>query len=240
MPWYQGTESGGWSAGQRSGGGNGAVPILVCAGLVLIFGCIGGAILADSYWGNPPREQAEAERIHIENQGLEERQRIDLEAHQRQMDNEARKDEERTNQTLLWRDRWNGAGIALATSVSIGVLIILGIRVAAPTAVQVYERYSRRREQLVVQQVKLKAMRREQELAQVERLREQRWSEQIRLQRLREECRLEQIRLQRFRTTPAHEKDGGNGKGHEPIPDQPIMTLPAMQHLSDTTQQPSQ
>ena len=36
MSWYQGTESGGWPTGQRSEGGKGAVPILVCAGLGLL------------------------------------------------------------------------------------------------------------------------------------------------------------------------------------------------------------
>ena len=185
----QGTES--------RGSGVKEVVLLVVFLLIAAF-CV-GVTVGDSYWGNPAREQAEAERIRIENRDLEERQQIDLEAYQQQKDNEIQALKERARRALWWQDRWNELGMALASAAVVGFLTIAGVRVAIPVAVQAYERYAYRRAQLVEKETRLAEKRLEREVRRAERLREER--------------RLEQVRLQRVRVALAREQDGGNGRG---------------------------
>ena len=151
-------------------------------------------VVGDSYWGNPAREEAEADQIRIENKGLEERQRIDREAYQQQKGNEVQALKEQAQQALLWRDRRHELGMVLATAIVAGLLIITGVRIAAPVAVHAYERYAYRRARLVEQQTRF---------------------EETQATRMREERQLlEEIRLQRAGATLAQEQDGGNGRGH--------------------------
>ena len=165
--------------------------------LLIVFLLIGafaaGVMIADSYWGNPPREEAEAEQIRIQNRDLEERQRIDREAYQQQKDNEVQALKEQAERALMWRDRWNELGMVLAAATVAGLLIIAGVRMATPVAAQAYERYTDRRTQLVEQQIRL---------------------EEMRAKVLRQARQREEISLQRARVTLAQEQDGGNGRGH--------------------------
>jgi hypothetical protein len=188
---YQGTGS--------RGSGVKEVVLLVVFLLVAAF-CVGGLIVGDSYLGNPAREQAEAERIRIENKDLEERQLIGRDAYQQQKDNEVQALKERAQRALWWQDRWNELGMALASAAVVGLLTIAGIRVAIPVAVQAYERYAYRRAQLVKQETRLAERQIEREVGQAERLREER--------------RLEQVRLQQARVAPVREQDSGNGREH--------------------------
>jgi hypothetical protein len=194
------------------GSGVKEVVLLVVFLLVAAF-CVGGLIVGDSYLGNPAREQAEAERIRIENRDLEERQQIDRDAYQQQKDNEVQVLKERAQRALLWQDHWNELGMALATAAVVGLLAIAGIRVAIPVAVQAYERYAYRRAQLVEQETRLTEKRLEREVGQAERLREERRLEEVRLQRIRVALveaqgdgngRERGFRLEQTRTTSSH------------------------------------
>jgi hypothetical protein len=178
------------------GSGLKEVVLLVVFLLVAAF-CV-GMLLADSYWGNPPREQVEADQIRIENRDLEERLQIDREAYRRQKEDEAQARREQAQRALWWQDRWNELGMALAAAAVVGLLTIAGIRVAIPVAVQAYEQYSYRRAQLVKQETRLAERRLEREVEQAERLREER--------------RLEQVRLQRARVALVEAQGDGNGR----------------------------
>jgi len=195
---YQGAES----------RGSGVKVVVVFVGLLIAAAFVAGWMLADSYWGNPPREEAEAEQIRIENRGTEERQRIELEAYQRQKDIEVQAVKERAERALWWQDRWNELAMVLATVAVAGLLIIAGVRIAAPVTVHAYERHAYHRARLVEQQTRFEEM-------QAARMREKR---QL----------LEEVRLQRVAATLAQERDGGNGGGRGSHPEQSAI-LPTMQ-----------
>jgi len=150
--------------------------VVVFASLLLIAVFAAGWILSDSYWGIPPREQAAAEQMHIQNIGTTERQQIELEAYQQQMNNEVQALKERAQRALWWQDRWNELAMVLATVAVAGLLIIAGVRIAAPVTADAYKRYADCRARLVEQQSKF---------------------EETRAVRMREERRLLEIRLQR-------------------------------------------
>jgi hypothetical protein len=186
---YQGT-------GSR---GNGVKEVVLLAVFLLVAAfCVGGVIVGDSYWGNPAREQVEADQIRIENRDMAERLQIDREAYRQQKEDEAQARREQAQRALLWQDRWNELGMVLATAAVAGLLTIAGIRVAMPVAVQAYERYAYRRAQLVKQETRLAERQLEREVGQAERLREER--------------RLEQVRLQRARVALAETQSDGNGR----------------------------
>lgn len=168
--------------------------ILVFLGLLLLAAFAIGTILTGSYWGNPPKEQALAERIRIENKGIEEWQRIDLLAYQREKDDEAEHRRQRNARALLWTDRWNELGMGLAIVSVVGLLAIAAIWVAVPTIAGGYERYAQARAQLAEQRIKL---------------------EEKKAHRLREERRLEEVRLQWARipgVQPVPSEIPGNGQ----------------------------
>jgi len=147
-----------------------------------------------THWGNPPREEAEAEQIRIENRGAEERQRIELEAYQRQKDLEVQAAKERAQRALWWQDRWNELGMGLIITTVAGLLTIAGIRIAVPVAANACRQYADSHARLVKCQTEFEAM-------QATRMREER---QL----------LEEVRRQRARVTLDQRQDGGNGRGH--------------------------
>ena len=195
---YQGAGSGGWSVTGRLGGGNAVKAVLVFVGLLIIAAFVTGLIFKNSYWGNPAEAEALADRIDIENEGLEERQRIELQAYQQTLEEEAQARRERARRALLWQDGWNTLGMILAVVTVAGLLTIAGIRIAVPVTAQAYERYAGRHAQLVEHQIRLAEKQIEQEVKHAQRLREKR--------------RLEETRLQWARVPIIQEQDGGNGR----------------------------
>ena len=181
---YQGAES----------RGTGVKVVVVFVGLLIAAAFVAGWMLADSYWGNPPREEAEAETIRIVNKGAEERQRIELDAYQRLKDLEIQAAKERAQRALWWQDRWNELGMGLIITTVAGLLTIAGIRIAVPVAAEAWRQYADARSRLAECQTKFEA-------TQATRMREER---QL----------LEEMRRQRTRVTLDQRQDGGNGREH--------------------------
>jgi hypothetical protein len=190
---------------QGAGSGNWVKWVVGFVVLLLVGACVAGMILAESYWGNPPREQALADRTQIENEGLKtqqdaeaERQRIenkiiaesweiDAEALKQKNEDESKARQESAELALLWQDRWNKFGMGLATAIAAGLLIIGGVLLVTSGVARARERLQQRAIELEVKQA----------------------------ERLREERRLEQVRLERVRVALTPEQVGGNGKGHK-------------------------
>jgi Flp pilus assembly protein TadB len=197
-------------------------PALAFLIFLWICACATGTILAESYWGNPPREQAladriqienealvaqqraQAEKVRIENEALEARQQIELQALQKKEEDEARARQERARQALLWQSRWNEFGMVLAAVVVAGLLVIGGVWLVIPAVAQIRERLQERAIEFEMKQA----------------------------ERLREERRLEQVRLQRARVALTPEQVGGNGRERKVSSEQPMMSSSGVSTLS--------
>lgn len=149
---------------------------------LLIAAFVVGILFSDSYWGNPPRERAEAERMQIENRGLEERQQIAIEAERERAAIETEAQRRAAERALKWKDRWNEVGIVLAIFAIIGALTVTTIRLAGPVALGMYARRAQVRTEYIRNEIALEKTVMEREARQAERLRQERLLEQARWQ----------------------------------------------------------
>jgi hypothetical protein len=186
-----------WSISGGLGGGGVVKALVFLILFLLIAAFVVGVIFSNSYWGNPPREQAEAERMQIENRVLEARQQIEVEALRERTEIETEVHRRAAERALMWKDRWNEIGIVLAIVAVMGTLTVASICLAGPVALRIYERRTQFRAQLLEDQIALAKMVMEREAKQAERLREARLIEQARRQWPR----------------PERERLEGNGKG---------------------------
>ena len=173
------------SVNGRLGGGGIMKAVVSLILFLLIAAFVVGILFSDSYWGNPPRERAEAERMQIENRGLEERQRIAIEAERERTAIETEAQRRAAERALMWKDRWNEVGIILAIVAVVGALAVAAIKLGGPVALQMSEGRAGIRAEVLEQKIALEEKVIERETKQAERMREERLLEQARLQTAR-------------------------------------------------------
>ena len=225
---------------QGAGSGGAVKALLVFAGLLLIAVFIAGTIFADSYWGNPPQGQALADRIQIENGGLEAQQQADAE--KQRIENKALEDQQEAeaerlrieNRTL--EEQWEIDSQALKQKsedesrarqerasrtllwqdrwnefgMGLAAVVVAGLLVIGGVRL-VIPAVAQARERLQQRAIEL-------ETRQAERLREER--------------RLEQVRLEWARVTLAPEQVRGNGRERNVSLERPMMPSPSASALS--------
>ncbi len=179
---YQNSGSTMWSVSGRLGGGGIVKALVVFVFVLLVAAFVVGALFSDSYWVNPARERAEAQRIDIENKGMEARQEIGLRAYRQQKEAEAEASRARARKALVWMDRWHEVGIVLAIVSMVAVVTGVSIRLGAPAFAKIHQQHTDARRQMMAQRRELEEKAAERQAREAERLREERRLEQVRLQ----------------------------------------------------------